>query len=428
MSTPRKSSDAGFGVDDGGESPPRPDRWVARPAGDETPEDRLAALLRASERPDGLSDASRARVLSRLTRRAPAAATARASTSRRGAPAVGLRWAIAMAMLLTSGGVIGAVTAHRWWPAAPAVDRTPPERPGTSKPRARRARPAAAPAETPQPASPADDNAPAAAIEAAAPAPAEPQPTVTAPVAPPLAPPAAAIAEARPLRPRPKLSATSWPMPSVRVATSTPAPRQPATAPAPTPSLTLQPAPPAVALTPPTPATVPPPTAAPSAPPTVLAYETRLLGQAVARLRQRRDASGALVALDIYQSQFPNGNLQHEADVARVDALLMLGRDHDALALLQTLRLQPQGRDQELRVIRGELAAATDCSRAIADFDRLLAQSAPIGLTERALYGRAVCRTRLGDTRGATRDLADYLDRFPRGRFAAEARHSLGQK
>jgi hypothetical protein len=228
------------------------------------------------------------------------------------------------------------------------------------------------------------------------------------------------------LRPRPKLSAANWPKPSVSVVSTAPAPRPPA--PALSSSLTLLPAPPAAPLAPATPATVPPPTAAPAAPPTVLAYETRLLGQAVARLRQRRDASGALVALDIYQSQFPNGNLHHEADVARVDALLMLGRDHDALALLQTLRLLPQGRDQELRVIRGELAAATDCSRAVADFDRLLAQAAPTGLTERALYGRAVCRTRLGDTSGATHDLADYLDRFPSGRFAAEARRNLGQK
>jgi hypothetical protein len=431
----RKSSDADVGGDngDGRAIPLRPARWVTRPAGDENPEDRMAALLRASERPDGLSDASRARVLSRLTRRAPAATAASTSMPRRGGPVIGLRWAIAMAMLLTSGGVIGAVTAHRWWPGAPTVQQMSPGHPSTSKHRARRVRSAAVPGETAETTSPAvDENAVAeatreAAVEAPAAMPAEPQPVVAAPAAAPLTPTVAPVAEARSLRARPKLSAANWPRPSVSAARPAPAARQ--SSPSPSPSPTLLPAPPAAPLAQPTPAAiVPPPTVVPSPPPTVLAYETRLLGQAVSRLRQRRDASGALVALDIYQSQFPNGNLHHEADVARVDALLMLGRDHDALAMLQTLRLQPQGRDQELRVIRGELTASTSCSHAVADFDRVLAQGAPIGLTERALYGRAVCRTRLGDASGASRDLAEYLDRFPSGRFAAEARRNLDQK
>jgi hypothetical protein len=173
------------------------------------------------------------------------------------------------------------------------------------------------------------------------------------------------------------------------------------------------------------PAIVPPPVVVTPAPPTALSVESRLLGQAVARLRQQRDASAALIALDQYRSQFPAGTLRHEANVARVDALLMLGRDRDALGILQTLRLQPQGRDQELRVIRGELAAATDCPSAVADFDRLLSQTAPLALTERALFGRAVCRTRQGDAAGSARDLGEYLHRFPSGRFAAEARRSL---
>jgi hypothetical protein len=211
------------------------------------------------------------------------------------------------------------------------------------------------------------------------------------------APPATLSAEPEAPRPRPK----TWPKPSVNLA---------------------------MAVAPPSPTIVAPPTAAPSGEPTVLSDESRLLGQAVARLRQQRDASGALAALDLYQRQFPAGMLHHEADVARVDALLMLGRQREALAFLQTLRLQPQGRDQELRVIRGELAAATDCSRAIADFDRLLAQTAPLGLTERALHGRAVCRARQGDAVGATQDLGDYLRRFPAGQFAGEARRNLGQK
>jgi hypothetical protein len=161
------------------------------------------------------------------------------------------------------------------------------------------------------------------------------------------------------------------------------------------------------------------------APPTALSVESRLLGQAVARLRQQRDAAGALMALDRYRRQFPAGMLRHEADVARADALLILGRDRDALDVLQALHLQSQGRDQELRVIRGELSAATDCPHAVADFDRLLSETAPVTLIERALFGRAVCRARQGDTAGSARDLGEYLQRFPAGRFTAEARRSL---
>jgi hypothetical protein len=163
-----------------------------------------------------------------------------------------------------------------------------------------------------------------------------------------------------------------------------------------------------------------------TAPPfTALSVEARLLGHAVGQLRQQRDATGALLALDQYRRQFPAGTLRREAEVARVDALLMLRRDRDALGVLRALRLQSQGRDQELRVIRGELAAASDCPGAVADFDLLLSQTAPVALTERALFGRAVCRARQGDATGSARDLGEYLNRFPTGRFAAEARRSL---
>jgi TolA-binding protein len=110
-----------------------------------------------------------------------------------------------------------------------------------------------------------------------------------------------------------------------------------------------------------------------------------------------------------------------------VDALLMLGRDRDALALLQTLALQARGRDQELRVVRGELAAAASCARAISDFDAVLAGMPAPALAERALYGRATCLARLGDAPAAARDLRAYVRRFPDGRFAAEARRALGE-
>jgi hypothetical protein len=150
--------------------------------------------------------------------------------------------------------------------------------------------------------------------------------------------------------------------------------------------------------------------------------EAPLLAEAVTRLRVKRDARGALAALDGYRSRFPDGMLKREADGVRIDALLTLGHDKEALAELRGLSLRSQGRDQELRLIRGELAAATDCEGAVVDFDRVLADQATPALAERALYGRAACRLRLGDRAGATRDLGEYLRRFPAGRFVAEAR------
>jgi hypothetical protein len=104
---------------------------------------------------------------------------------------------------------------------------------------------------------------------------------------------------------------------------------------------------------------------------------------------------------------------------------LLLGRNDEALAELRALSLQPVGRDQELRLIRGELSAVTDCGRAVADFDRVLAERAAEPFAERALHGRAACRLRLGDETGAMRDLSEYLRRFPEGRFAPEARRTL---
>jgi TolA-binding protein len=305
----------------------------------------------------------------------------------------GLRWAVAVAVLLTSGAVVGAVTAHRWWPPAgptPASDETP----NTVKRRpARHAHVAAAIREAP----------PEAAIAATTPD-EMPGPSLapTAETATP--PPIAALlppTKVAPARPHAASSGFVSGRRAMAMASAAPAPVEMALAPSAT----------------------PPPQPVPS----TLSGETQVLGQAVARLRQHHDATGALAALDLYRQRFPQGTLQREADVARVDALLTLGRDDGALDVLRTLNLQPRGHDQELQVIRGELASSSSCPRAVADFDAVLGQAAPRGLVERALYGRAACRVKQGDGDGATRDLRSYVNRFPSGRFAADARRALGE-
>jgi hypothetical protein len=152
-----------------------------------------------------------------------------------------------------------------------------------------------------------------------------------------------------------------------------------------------------------------------------LAEEARLLEVALASLRRGRDGEAALAALatlDRYQATFPEGLLRAEAARARIDALFILGRQGEAQAALDALALEPRGRDLELLVVRGELRARQDCRRAIGDFKSALSAVASGPLAERALYGLATCLYEQGDEAAAARASADYLRRFPGGRFA----------
>lgn len=156
-----------------------------------------------------------------------------------------------------------------------------------------------------------------------------------------------------------------------------------------------------------------------------LALESELLQRALERLRRAHDGAGALRLLDEHRARFPSGVLALEAAVARVDALLLLGRRGEALEQLARLPLARVGRRAELQLLRGELYAERDCNKALADFDAVLAGSAPVTLAERALYGRATCRLRSGDDAAARVDLRAYLSRFPNGRFAEQVRERL---
>lgn len=158
---------------------------------------------------------------------------------------------------------------------------------------------------------------------------------------------------------------------------------------------------------------------------TTLAEENRLLGRIIGRLRHQGNPTEALVDLDQYAARFPAGLLSQEAYRARVDALLMAGRGAEARSILSRLALGTGARDRELRLIRAELGAENDCTTAMKDFHAVLVEAQAGPLAERALWGRAVCRARLGDETGARVDLADYLARFPGGPQAAAARARL---
>ena len=162
-------------------------------------------------------------------------------------------------------------------------------------------------------------------------------------------------------------------------------------------------------------------------PPSQLAQESEQLQRALAKLRRDHDAAATLALLDDYATRFPRGVLSLEASVARVDALLLAGRRADALARLAQLPLDRVGRRLELQLVRAELYAERDCSKALLDFAAVLAAGASGGLGERALYGRATCRLRLGDAAGGDADLEAYLSRYPKGRFSDQIRARIGK-
>jgi TolA-binding protein len=225
-------------------------------------------------------------------------------------------------------------------------------------------------------------------------------------------PPAVPTPAARPKARAPRPAAESAPAP----------PPLPAVAPAPVVKTVTTPPARKLAL-----ADVPPPP-----PPPVERQEPRppseeitTLEQAVSLLRGKHDAPAALAALDRYIARFPDGALAREARVARVDALLMLDRADDALRALEELPLDAHRRSTELQLIRGELRARTDCARAEADFTAVLGRVQPGALEERALYGRAVCRSTRGNTPGAAEDLRRYLARFPNGAHSGWAHRWL---
>lgn len=162
--------------------------------------------------------------------------------------------------------------------------------------------------------------------------------------------------------------------------------------------------------------------ASPAEQSSLLGREAASLERALSALRAGGQAPRALAAVDRHLAEFPGGALELEARVARVDALLLLGRRAEAERELSRLPLDRVGRKRELRLIRAELRADSNCSAALADFQQLLSEPLPAAWDERALFGRGACLLRMGDQHAAKRDFATYLERYPTGRFAAQIR------
>ena len=172
------------------------------------------------------------------------------------------------------------------------------------------------------------------------------------------------------------------------------------------------------------------PSLAPPAGPSSLALESRLLARALAKLRVEGAAEQALAILDEHRAEFgPGGALAPEAYAIRIEALLRLGRHSQALVLLDAQTPNTSGVGREMLVARAELRA--DRGRrasALHDFDLVLRPDAPAdSVTERALYGRAVCRGKMGNWEEARKDFERYLATFPDGKFANKARTAVNR-
>jgi hypothetical protein len=139
---------------------------------------------------------------------------------------------------------------------------------------------------------------------------------------------------------------------------------------------------------------------------------SKYLTQAMQAFRVGHSPKTALSILDSHATELAKAAFAHEATLLRVDVLLALRRPTEALRLLDGMSLTAVPASWTLLVTRGELRAAINrCAEGIGDFDLVLAQAGRP--PKRALFGRAICRQRLGDRAGAAADIERYRREFP---------------
>jgi hypothetical protein len=136
------------------------------------------------------------------------------------------------------------------------------------------------------------------------------------------------------------------------------------------------------------------------------------LTKAIRALRIEHSPNAALAILDLHAAELDKSAYRHESLILRVEAMLALHRQREVLRLLDKSALADVAASRTLLVTRGKLrAAANRCNEAVGDFDLVLAEAKP--LDRQALFGRAVCRKKLGDGTGARTDLERFRREFP---------------
>jgi hypothetical protein len=138
----------------------------------------------------------------------------------------------------------------------------------------------------------------------------------------------------------------------------------------------------------------------------------KCLSEAIHALRVEHSPATALFLLDRHATQLGKSAFAHEALLVRVEAMLALHRKDEVLRLLDGMAMTDVAASHSLRVTRGELrAAANRCADGLGDFDWVLARSKQAD--RQALFGRALCRKKLGDGAGAQADMERYRREFP---------------
>jgi hypothetical protein len=138
----------------------------------------------------------------------------------------------------------------------------------------------------------------------------------------------------------------------------------------------------------------------------------KYLSEAIHALRVEHSPGTALFLLDRHATQLGKSTFAHEALLLRVEAMLALGHKAEVLRLLDGAALTDVAASRSLLVTRGELrAAANRCADGLGDFDLVLAKSKQAD--RQALFGRALCRKKLGDSAGAQADIERYRREFP---------------
>ncbi len=156
------------------------------------------------------------------------------------------------------------------------------------------------------------------------------------------------------------------------------------------------------------------------------AAELALFSIAEIEHRELGDLGRAARSWQRYSERYPEGLLRAEADLWRIEALT--GLDDAGLALQAARAFLQRHTDSERRVeiarVAGDLSRhAGDCPAALGFYDLAL-QGPPISAdADDALFYRADCLDRQGDSQAAA--MKAYLGRFPLGRHAVEAQQRL---
>jgi hypothetical protein len=138
----------------------------------------------------------------------------------------------------------------------------------------------------------------------------------------------------------------------------------------------------------------------------------KYLSEAIHALRVGQSPGTALFLLDRHATQLGKSAFAHEAMLLRVEAMLALHRGDEVLRLLDGADLTDVAASRFLLITRGELrSSANRCAEGLGDFDLVLAKSRHAD--RQALFGRALCRKKLGDSAGARADVERYRREFP---------------